>query len=127
MTSWTADRQAPLSIGFFRQEYWSGWPFPPPGDLPDPGTEPESSVSPTPAAGFFTTEPPEWSPTRGEYVLQGTLAKCVGPLLVVTVEERGSWSLEGRGLGCCSTTYLAQGTPHNKALPGQQVNRTETE
>ena len=38
----TAAHQAPLSIGFSRQEYWSGLPFPSPGDLPDPGTEPRS-------------------------------------------------------------------------------------
>ena len=36
-TSWTVAHQAPLSLGFARQEYWSGLPFPPPGDLPDPG------------------------------------------------------------------------------------------
>ena len=42
---WVAS-QAPLSMGFFRQEYWSGLPFPPPGDLPNPGIKPESSVSP---------------------------------------------------------------------------------
>ena len=42
MTPWTVARQAPLSMGFPRQEYWSGLPFPPPGDLPDPGIEPES-------------------------------------------------------------------------------------
>ena len=114
-------------MGFFRQEYWSGWPVPPPGDLPDPGIEPESSVSPTLAGGFFTTEPPEWSSTRGEYVLQGTFAKYVGPLLVVTVGERGSWHLEDRGLGCCSTIYQAQGNPPSKALPGQEVDRAETE
>ena len=47
--------QAPLSIGFTRQEYWSGLPFPSPGDLPDPGIKP---MSPALAAGFFTTEPP---------------------------------------------------------------------
>ena len=39
-----------------RQEYWSGLPFPPPGDLPDPGIEPESSVFPVLAGGFFTAE-----------------------------------------------------------------------
>ena len=39
-TPWTVARQAPLSVGFPRQEYWSGLPFPPPGDLPDPGIEP---------------------------------------------------------------------------------------
>ena len=39
-TPWTVARQAPLSMGFSRQEYWSGLPFPSPGDLPDPGIEP---------------------------------------------------------------------------------------
>ena len=39
MTPWTVARQSALSMGFFRQEYWSGWPFPSPGDLPDPGME----------------------------------------------------------------------------------------
>ena len=42
-TPWAAVRQAPLSMGFPRQEYWSGLPFPTPGDLPDPGIEPTSS------------------------------------------------------------------------------------
>ena len=41
-TPWTVARQALLSMGFSRQKYWSGLPFPPPGDLPDPGTEPTS-------------------------------------------------------------------------------------
>ena len=44
--------------GIARQEYWSGWPFPPPGDLPDPGIEPGSLASPALAGGFFTTMPP---------------------------------------------------------------------
>ncbi|ELR46456.1 hypothetical protein M91_05097, partial [Bos mutus] len=47
--------QAPLSMEFSRQEYWSGLPFPPPGDLPNPGIEPMSLVSPALASGFFTT------------------------------------------------------------------------
>ena len=51
----TAARQAPLSMGFSRQEYWSGLPCPPPGDLPNPGIEPESPVSPALAGRFFTT------------------------------------------------------------------------
>ena len=42
LTPWTAARQAPLSVGFSRQEYWSGLPFPSPGDLPDPGIKPSS-------------------------------------------------------------------------------------
>ena len=41
-TPWTAAHQTPLSMGFYRQEYWSGQPFPPPGDSPDPGTKPVS-------------------------------------------------------------------------------------
>ena len=41
-TPWTVAFQAPLSMGFSRQEYWSGLPFPSPGDLPDPGFEPRS-------------------------------------------------------------------------------------
>ena len=55
MTLWTVTCQAPLSMGFSRQEYWSGLPFPPPGDLPDPRIEPKSLISPASAAGFFTT------------------------------------------------------------------------
>ena len=42
VTSWTVAHQAPLSMGFSRQEYWSGLLYPPPGDLPDPGIEPRS-------------------------------------------------------------------------------------
>ena len=54
-TAWTVACQAPLSMGFLRQEYWGGLPFTPPGDLPDPETE---LRSPALASGFFTTEPP---------------------------------------------------------------------
>ena len=50
---WTLAHQAPLSMGFSRQEYWRGLPFPPLGDLPDPGVEPMSLVSPVLAGGFF--------------------------------------------------------------------------
>ena len=52
-TPWTVARQAPLSMGFSRQEYWSGLPFPSPGDLPDPGIK---SLFPVLAGGFFTTD-----------------------------------------------------------------------
>ena len=45
-------------MGFSQQEYWGGLPLPTPGDLPNPGIEPESPVSPALAGGFFTTEPP---------------------------------------------------------------------
>ena len=54
MTPWAVAHQAPLSMGFPRQAYWSGLPFPSPGDLPDPGIEPMSPASPALAGGFFT-------------------------------------------------------------------------
>ena len=57
-TPWTVAHQAPPSMGFSRQEYWSGLPLPPPEDLPNPGIKPMSPVSPALAGGFFTTEPP---------------------------------------------------------------------
>ena len=55
VTPWTVACQAPLSMGFSRQEYQSGLPCPPPGDLPDPGIKPASLLSPDLAGGFFTT------------------------------------------------------------------------
>ena len=56
VTLWTVAHQAPLSMGFPRQEYWSGLSFPCPTDLPSLGTE---SASPAMAGGFLTPEPPE--------------------------------------------------------------------
>ena len=55
VTPWTVARQAPLSVGFPRQEYWSWLPFPSPGDFPYSATEP---ASPTLAGKFFTSESP---------------------------------------------------------------------
>ena len=54
VTPWTVARQAPLSMGFSRREYWSGLPFPPQRILPHPGMEPVSFMSPVLADGFFT-------------------------------------------------------------------------
>ena len=55
VTPWTVAHQAPLSMGFSRQEYWSGLPFPSPGVLSDSGIEP---TSPALVGEFFTTAPP---------------------------------------------------------------------
>ena len=55
VTLWAIAHQAPLPMGFSRQEYWSGLPIPPPGDLPDPGIEPEYLMPPALAGRFFTT------------------------------------------------------------------------
>ena len=59
VTPWTVAHQMPLSIEFFRQEYWSGLPFPSPGDLPSPGIKPGS---PTLQADALTSEPPGKTP-----------------------------------------------------------------
>ena len=64
-TPWTITHQAPLYMAFPRQTYWSGLSFPPPGDLPHPGTEPTSPASPALAGRFFTTEPPGKPATCG--------------------------------------------------------------
>ena len=62
-TPWTVAHQVPLSMGFSRQEDWSGLPYAAPGDFPDPGIKPESLVSPASAGGFFTAS------TTGVYLL----------------------------------------------------------
>ena len=54
VTPWTVAHQDPLPMGFARQEYWSGFPCPPLGDLPDPGIEPASPAAPALAGKFFT-------------------------------------------------------------------------
>ena len=63
-TPWTVARQAPLSMGFFRQEYWSGLPFPFPGDLPNSGIEARSPVL---QADSLSSEPPEKLPQCHKY------------------------------------------------------------
>ena len=62
MTPWIVACQALLSIGFPKQEHWCRLPFFSPGDLPDPGIEPES---PALAGGFFITKPPGKPPLYG--------------------------------------------------------------
>ena len=57
MTLWTVACQTPLSVEFFRQEYWSGLPLPTPGGLPNPRIEPVSLASPALAGRFFITAP----------------------------------------------------------------------
>ena len=70
VTTWVAARQARLSMGFSRQEYWSGLPFLSPGDLPDPGLKPTSPASPASTSRFLTTalpgKPPKLMLLNGE-------------------------------------------------------------
>ena len=65
-TLWTIAQQASLSVGFSRQEYWSGLPRPILGDLPDPGIKPMSLTSHALAGGFFTTST-IWEPLGKSY------------------------------------------------------------
>ena len=64
-TLWTVAHQGSLSMDFSREEYWSGLPFPTPGDLPDPGIQTMTLVSSALAGGFFTAVPP------GKLLLKG--------------------------------------------------------
>ena len=68
--------QAPLSMGFWKQGYWSGLPCPPPGDLPDPGIEPVSLTSPLLAGRFFTTSTTRKAPGSR---LDNIKCKCAVP------------------------------------------------
>ena len=70
VTPWTVAHQAPLSMGFSRQEYWSGLPFPTLGDLPNPGIEPMSLMSPALTSGFFTGALPGKPPWDLNYILR---------------------------------------------------------
>ena len=72
-TPWTVAYQAPLSMGFYRQEYWSGLPFPSPGDLPDSGIK---LRSPTLQANSLSSEPPR-KPTMLLLLLLQSHVSCV--------------------------------------------------
>ena len=84
----TVAHQAPLSMGFSRQQYWSGLPCPSPGDLPDPGIKPASLAPPALAGGLFSTEAPgkpknaPLQPAPGT-PLCGALGKGAGPLVLL--------------------------------------------
>ena len=69
MTPWIVAHQAPLSMGFSRQGYWSGLPLPLRQDLPDLGIEPRSAAAPALAGRFFTTEPAGKLPLHASHSL----------------------------------------------------------
>ena len=82
MTPWTVALQVPLSLGFPRQEYWSGLPFLPPGGLSNPGIHPEFPVFPSLAGGFFTIEPPRCS-AKTKLLLWRRSLKVVVPVWII--------------------------------------------
>ena len=77
----TIAQQAPLSMGFSKQEYWSALPCPPPGDLPNPGIKPVSLMSPALAGSFFTTST--------IYVQKKTGGKCIQTLTPLVIINGG--------------------------------------
>ena len=102
-TPWTVARQSPLSIEFSKQEYWSGSPCPPPGDLPNLGIELESPVSLELAGEFFATEPLGVSLKRFTVTLKEMLWVFV---TVQAFSSCGAWASHCCGFSCCQAQAL---------------------
>ena len=118
-TLWIVACQAPLSLGLFRQEYWSGLPCPPSGDLLDPGIEPTSLTSPALEGEFFTTST-TWETKELPYTFPNA-----APFYILSNSAQGLWFLhiwlnghefeqgpgDGEGMGslaCCSCTCMSR-------------------
>ena len=93
VTPWTAASQAPLSVGFSRQEYWSELPCPSPEDLPSPGFEPVFLTSPALAGGFVTTST-IWEAPSGQFEWPKTLHNLISI-------QQGFKLLLGKDFSCC--------------------------
>ena len=104
---WTVAHQAPLSMGFSRQEYWSGFPFPSPGDLPDPGIEPRSPVL---QADALTSEPPGKPSTTGIPMLKHLVPPFTDLLAAATAAK----SLQS----CPTLCDPIDGSPLGSLFPG---------
>ena len=100
---WTVACQTPLSMGFFRQEHWSGLPYPPPGDLPNPEIRPESLISPALAGGFLTTSA-IWEAQRTFY------------FSLLFLEYRTKSCPKQYGLNLLSNSILLQELPFGHAV-----------
>ena len=116
MTQWTVAHQPPLSIGVSMQEYWSGLPYPPPGNLPDPGIKPVSLMSPVLAGRFFTTSTTWEAPRK-------TCSDLHWSLLNMDTPKLKFWSgflpQTGRQLGKCLEYYSG-----NSEILGQKINES---
>ena len=111
MILWTVAHQGPLSMGFSRQEYWSGLPCPSPGDPPDPGIEPMSLMSPTLAGGFFTTTATWENPWLSSSKIKQTFP-FHQPCLFIGFSAVSSWTP-------LSITLLFRNTETNAVWSGQ--------
>ena len=101
-TPWILACQAPLSMGFSRQKCWSGLPFPPPGDLPNPGIKP---MSPELAGRFFTTELPPRKPIWEVHMLLNSVF-----LLLIFLLLQGGFRQVPRRVGEISSSILGGNT-----------------
>ena len=106
-TLWTVATQAPLSKGFFRQEYWSELPCFPPGDLPDPGITPASLMSPALAGEFFTTS-----------VIWESESHSVRSDCLWLHELYSPWNSPGQNTGLGSLSLLQGIFPAQESNPG---------
>ena len=97
VTPWTVGRQAPLSMGYSKEEFEAGLPFPPPGDLPDPETESASPAAPISQADPFLLSH-QGSPISGLREVRSSLQS-----IVTSPEKRGIWSVPARHCGRCFT------------------------
>ena len=111
VTPWTVALQAPLCMGFSREAYWSGLPFPPPGDLPDPGIKLMSLMSPAFAGGFFTANTTTQSSLLAYPFLEVTLgSRRRRPCSVPLHEGQSPWLRSQMQQVACPA--------HNPAPPG---------
>ena len=105
-TPWTVTHQAPLCMGFLRPEYWSGLPFPSPGDRPDPGIEPRS---PTLEAGALPSEPP------GNPCVKWTVSPSV---VSDSAIPWTAWNSPGQNTGMGSLSLFQEIFPTQGSNPG---------
>ena len=100
VTLWTVAHQAPLSRGFPRQEYWSGLPCPPPGDLPNSGIEPVSLTSAALADKFFTTSATREAPV----LMHGKNQTNIVEQFSFNYKKKGRQRTWGAGMGAGART-----------------------
>ena len=114
---WPAASQAPLSMEFSRQEYWSRLPFPPPGDIPDPMIKYTSLVSPALAGGFFTNVPP------GRSTLQAFMKPHYSQSWKPFLPLVSAWSILGMAAGTLpkSALIFIRTPPAQSLGPDQQA------
>ena len=113
VTPWTVAHQAPLSMGFPRQEYWSKLPFPPPGDNSDSGIKPMSSAL---AGWFFTTEPLGYI-----FFFLSYKQTCIGQFLYI----RRCSEDDNKETGVCSYTSKRRGIRQQHRQKGLGLSRLE--